>query len=180
MSSVTSIGLLDSIFLWPFAFIQPQKHVDLNLSAWGHVQDLKCAWILCWFLLQKWILAEKSYRVISMWQWERKEMTALISVCAQLQAVNMWLQIPYELIWTVFTKTMWLFISKPTLIHSCHFFIIKTFYLAFSVYNRVSALRRCWGRTPGGLLLKSKQWIWVTRIPLSPTSCYFMWFLCSR
>lgn len=73
----------------------------------------------------------KNLRVISMWQWEIKEMTALVSVYAQLQAVNMWLQIPSELIWTVFTKTMWLFISKPTFIHSCHFFYHKNILLSF-------------------------------------------------
>lgn len=33
---------------------------------------------------------------------------------------------------------MWLFISKSTLLQFCNFFIIKTFYLAFSVYNRKS------------------------------------------
>lgn len=122
--------------------MQPQNHADLNLPPWGHGQNLKCLWILCWFLLQKWILTEKSSL---MWQWEIREMTTLVCMCAQLQAVNMWLQIPYELIWTVFTRSMWLFISKPTLIHSCHFFIIKTFYLAFCVYNRVKCVQKMLG-----------------------------------
>lgn len=33
---------------------------------------------------------------------------------------------------------MWLFISKSTLLQFCNFFTIKTFYLAFSAYNRKS------------------------------------------
>lgn len=45
-----------------------------------------------------------------------------LDLCEQLQTANMYLQVPYELFWTVHTKTTWLFISKSILLPFIHFF----------------------------------------------------------